>query len=129
MRWILAMMTVVLVLAACSGDEGSAPRGDDPVDSTGTTTTTSASTATSAPTTTISAEEVFAERVDTIEVMVAAHNSGDFEAWVSGLSETPSIFGNTDRDEWWEWQRSMVSANEVWAITGDCQRLGQVRVT
>ena len=55
----------------------------------------------------------------TVEAMVAARNAGDFEAWVDFFSDNSSVFGT--RDEWWEWQRSMMAANEVWTITGECQ--------
>ena len=64
----------------------------------------------------------FEERMATIEAMIAARNSGDFDAWRAAfIAERPEILGGQiEDDSELEWQRSYVAANDVWTITGPC---------
>lgn len=133
MRRLPATVSAVLVLAACTGTGVSASTASDTTSiSMETASAMSFLTTTSAPTTTLSQAEVFADRVATIEAMVADFNSGDFDAWRAHfIAERPNIFASIVKNDMedLEWQRSFMAANEVWTITGECTNVGTVRVS
>ena len=109
LRMLQAGLGLLLVASACSG-------GDDAV----TTTSTAAATTMSATGAT------FSDRMETIEAMVTARNSGDFDAWRAFFpAEAPVIWASTVQNESdLDWQRSYMAADEVWTITGDCREQG-----
>lgn len=98
-------------------------------------TTTAAIETTEAPTTTsttIDPAQWLADRVAKIDAMVTDFNSGDFDAWRGHfIAEGPNIFAKTvyDDDSDLEWERSLMAANEVWTVTGQCTQVGTVNVS
>lgn len=72
--------------------------------------------------TTLSVEEAtLAANTATLEAMIAARNSGDFEEWVSYLADEAEVFASPDPASWTDWQRAVMAANEQWTIDGECR--------
>lgn len=123
-RLVTIVAVVALLIASCSSSDGGEDVGD--TDSGPTTTQTTSATASTEPRGAASEEALFAQKVATVEAMVEARNSGDFETW-RGLfpAERPVIWAGVIEDESeLEWQRSYMAANETWTITAPCQSRG-----
>jgi hypothetical protein len=127
-RFCVVVILVASALAGCSSAEPGAAATARGFAATTTTmapdpaTTRAVTTTTQQPTAAID-ELLLAQRVETIEAMVEARNSGDFDAWRAFFpSQRPIIWASTVRDEAeLEWQRSYMAANETWTITGPCR--------
>jgi hypothetical protein len=125
--WALAGFAVVVavgaVYLALDGLESGEPAVPAPNTTIAPTETTTAPTTTLDATATTSSEERLGARVQLVEAMVAARNSGDYGTWRAFFpDEAPNIFGTVIGDESEpEWQRSYVAANDVWTITGTCR--------
>jgi hypothetical protein len=65
----------------------------------------------------------FEGQVATVEAMVEARNSGDYDAWRAFLApDRPEVFGEEIQNEsQLDWQRSYMAANEVWTMIGACE--------
>ncbi|MGB7861229.1 MAG: hypothetical protein WBM90_12080 [Acidimicrobiia bacterium] len=123
-RLVAMVATATLLIASCSSSDG----GEDVVDTDSDPATTQATspTASTEPPGSASDEALFAQKVATIEAMVEARNSGDYEAWRSYFpAEQPVIWANTvESESELDWQRSYMAANEMWTITAPCQSRG-----
>lgn len=130
-RWTWAVVAFVAVIAIGglyvalndedTGDAASpAPTTTAPV--TQTTAPEAVPTTAAEVTSTTSGEDRFAARLAVIEAMVAARNSGDYQAWRAFFpEERPYIFGgNIENEAELEWQQSHMAAGDVWTITSEC---------
>lgn len=123
-RLVPIVAAATLLIASCSSSDGA----EDVVDTESdpaTTQATGPTTSTGAPGSGSDAA-LFAQQVATIEAMVEARNSGDYEVWRSYFpAERPVIWANTiEDDSELDWQRSYMAANETWTITAPCQSRG-----
>lgn len=64
-----------------------------------------------------------ASRIAAVETMIEAHNSGDFAVWRAHfVANGPNILRGPVQDESeLDWQRSLMAANEVWTLDGECR--------
>lgn len=71
----------------------------------------------------LSQDDSLASRTAAIEAMVEAHNSGNFTAWRAHfVADRPNILRGPVQDESeLDWQRSLMAANEVWTLDGECR--------
>ena len=125
-RLIATGLVAALAIASCSSSE---PDATEEVAGTAAATTTThppSITTSTEPPSSPSDEALFAQKMATIEAMVEARNTGDFDAWRAFFpAERPRIWDDTVEDESeLDWQRSYMAANEIWTITGPCQSQG-----
>lgn len=126
MRYRVVTITAAAALLITSCSSSGVGEDVQNTDSGPTTTQPSRATSSTDPQAVVSEEGLFAQKVSTIEAMVHARNSGDYDAWRSFFpTERPVIWANTVEDESeLDWQRSYMAANETWTITAPCQSRG-----
>ena len=117
----ILIMAVGVVFILNTGNETPAPPAQP-----GTTTPDPVQTTVPQPPETTLDPASLEAKVVVVEAMVAARNSGDYEAWRSSfITRFPFIFGSQVTDEAeLEWQHSQMAANDVWTITGECRLTG-----
>lgn len=109
----IAVAVLVGVVILLPGDDGQ-------VAETTPTTAPAALEEPDVPTTLSPDEATLAANQATLDDMIEARNSGEFDAWVGYFADRAEVFASSNPDDWMEWQRAVMAANEQWAITGDC---------